>query len=416
MDFPKSIIIRSGFLLLLGLFSFAILFTTYQNSQSARELADQSLLNTATALSAAARSALTSQNGKDEVEELRNILSDRVVAYALIADSDGVILYHTNERLVGTRVEGMEGKIARIVNGRGRWITLGTGVSAYAFNSLYRFPDGKQKVLRLVLHTHSAERIISRANRQWWVVIAILLLLWTFGLLLDRIFIRQVRLEEEMEREKQLGLIGQMSSVLAHEIRNALGGVKGYVQYLDEKTAPSDQRKGIFALVLQGTDRIESLVGEMLVFSKKEEYRRDIIPLEPLLKEAAFSFAGSWPGKVVWKETAGNVRADGEKLLRALVNVLRNAIEAVEEDSGNIAIEVKRKGRWMFICIEDDGHGLLPEAETKLFTPFFTTKASGTGLGLAIAKKLVEGMGGKITLRNRAEKQGAIVEIQLVSA
>jgi hypothetical protein len=129
LRFPRSLIVRLGFLFILVLFSGAILYTTYQNSLHARALADQSLRNTALALSAAAESALTAR-GRDTVEELRNILSDRVVAYALIADGDGVILYHTNERLVGSKMQDTPLKIDDIAAGKGEWIKLGTGMSA----------------------------------------------------------------------------------------------------------------------------------------------------------------------------------------------------------------------------------------------------------------------------------------------
>jgi signal transduction histidine kinase len=411
MRLPKYFIFRIGLLLILFLFSFALLYTTYQNSLNARALADQSLQNTALALSVAAEGALAAGGG-NATGELRNVLADRVVAYALIADGRGVILYHTNERLTGAKATDLPANMDDIARGKGEWVTLGTGMSAYAFHSLYQLPDGEKKVLRLVLHTQSAELIISRADRQWWVVAGILPLLWIFGILLDRIFIRQTHLEEEIEREKQLSMIGQMSAVLAHEIRNALVGVKGYVQYLDEKTPADDRRKGIFALVLQGTDRIESLVKEMLVFAKKEDYQLGTVELAPLLEEAAASsYFGA--GEVQWGKVSGAVLADREKLLRVLVNIIRNATEAAGGRRDRVHIEVRSGGKWNSILIEDEGEGLSPEAENLIFTPFFTTKMSGTGLGLTIAKKLVEGMGGKITLGNRVDKRGAVVTIQI---
>ncbi|MDZ4165010.1 MAG: ATP-binding protein [Smithellaceae bacterium] len=407
-----SLVVRMGLLALLTIFSLAILYTTFQNSLNARRLAEQALESKALALSAAAENALTAR-GRDTAGELRAILSDRVVAYALIAGRDGGIIYHSNERLAGTKLAAGEWIAGDISPGLGRRIILGTGAPAYAFHALCHLPTGEEKILRLVLHTQAEDLIISQADRQWWIVGGILLLLWTLGILLERIFIRQVRLEETLEREKQLGLIGQMSAVLAHEIRNALGSVKGYVQYLDEKTPPSDSRKGIFRLVLQGTDRIESLVGDLLRFSKKEEYGRESVPLKPLLLEALSSVTDAWPGGVEWGETGGAVRADREKLLGILVNGLRNALEAMGPDQGRLRIAVEPKGRWALIHIEDDGPGISPEAAAEAFTPFYTTKATGTGLGLAYAEKLTEGMGGKISLGNRPGKKGAVLTIQL---
>jgi len=406
-------ILRISLAFFLLLSSAAILYTTARNYQSAQSLADQSLESTALALSSSAEGALRA-GGSEAEAEIREIFSDRVVAYALIADERGRILFHTNPRRVGSILsEEEKGPLwgSRITSGRR--IILGTGLPAYEFSYSLHQADGGTEWLRLVLHTTPADRIVSDARRMWWVGTAVLLLLWTVGVFFERIFTRSLRLRAELEEKRQLALIGQMTAVLAHEIRNALGSVKGYAQWVDEKLEPPDPKKTGLAGVLRGAERIESLVRELLLFSRDETFKLEKLDPIPLLTDALQSAVSSWGGKVeLEKETGTLVKADGEKLRRVFLNGIQNAIQAMGEE-GTLRVSVRRDGRWVKVRMEDTGPGI-PEAETpRLFTPFHTTKTDGTGLGLAYSKKVVEGMGGRISLQNRDQKRGAVLSIQL---
>ncbi len=106
------------------------------------------------------------------------------------------------------------------------------------------------------------------------------------------------------------------------------------------------------------------------------------------------------------------MKADREKLYRALVNGVRNASEAMGED-GTMRILAARDGRWAELRIEDTGPGLSADAASRIFTPFYTTKADGTGLGLAYADKVVRGMDGSVELKNRKGSRGAVLAIRL---
>ena len=407
--------LRIGLASFLILSSLVILYTTAKSTQSARSLADQALGNTALALSASAESALRAGISATS-DEIREIFSDRVVAYALIADKKGQILFHTNPRLVGSLL-AEESFLHQwpSVTASGRRIVLGTGLPAYEFNFVLHSPDGAEELLRLVLHTTPADRIVSDARRMWWVGTGVLLLLWTVGILFERVLTRSLRLRAELEEKRQLALIGQMTAVLAHEIRNALGSINGYAQWVDEKLEPPDPKKAGLAAVLRGTERIESLVQELLLFSRDETFKLERLDPVPLLHEAAQSAASSWGGKVELEKEPGTlVKADKEKLRRVFVNGVQNAIQAMGEE-GTLRVSVGRDGRWVQVVMEDTGPGV-PEGEIpRLFTPFHTTKTDGTGLGLAYSKKVVEGMGGRISLRNRDQERGAVLSIQLPS-
>lgn len=413
MRYYLSSIIRAGLFLLLALLSVVMIYTTHQNSLAVQSLARTSLESTALALSMAAENALR-RSGTGRETEILDILSDRVVAYALIVRHDDTILFHTNPRLVGTKLHDNEVK-QQLAKGNvsSREITLGTGTPAYEFNFTLHHPDGSEELLRLTLHTSQADLIVSRAERMWWLVGIMLILLWTAGLLLERTATRYIRLQAQQEEQKRLTLIGQMTAVLAHEIRNALASIKGYAQWVNGKTAETEPSKPAMGAILRGTSRIEFLVNEILLFSKQETYTMEPVGISQLVDEASELGLSGWQGKTeIDIEPGILVMADREKLLRTLVNGMRNAVEAMGGD-GVLHITVSEEGRWVTIQIEDSGHGVTTEDAPRLFSPFYTTKTEGTGLGLAYARKVVEGMGGKIKLENRKNEQGAVLNIKL---
>jgi two-component system sensor histidine kinase HydH len=407
-------IIRAVLFLLLVFFSFAMIYSTHQNTQTARSLARTSLESMALALSTAAENVLRKSSTDRGETEIRNILSDRVIAYALIASQDGTILFHTNNKLVGTKLPDDDvNRHLAAGSATSRQITLGTGIPAYEFNFTLHQPNGREELLRLILHTAEADLIIARAERMWWFIGISLLLIWTAGFMLERVATRYIRLQTLLEEQKRLTLIGQMAAVLAHEIRNALVGIKGYAQWINEKPQESLSFKNAIEAILQGTGRIESLVNDLLIFSRQEQYEVEPVDLKDLIDEAAGSGLTGWRGKTEMEIGPGTfVKADREKLYRTLVNGMRNAVEAMAGE-GTLRIALSLEGHLVTLRIEDTGPGI-PETEVhRLFTPFYTTKTEGTGLGLAYSKKVVEGMKGKIELENRKDKRGAVLSIIL---
>jgi signal transduction histidine kinase len=405
-------VLRILLLAFLAVSSSAILYATVMNERTVESLADRSLESTALALSTATESALRAAGGGTD-SEVQGILSDRVVAYALIAEGDGAIRFHTNPRMTGTRLPEDPGGWLRTGRPSGRRVVLGTGLPAYEYDFILHPLDGGPELLRIVLHTTPADRILAGTRRMRWTVGAVLLLLWTVGVALERVVSRQFRLQEEAERRERLALIGQMTATLAHEIRNALGSVKGYTQWVSEKVDPSDPRKAGLESALQAAGRIESLVNELLLFSRQETYATAPVSVLDIVRDTVTAESAGWAGRVeISIEPGACAVADPEKLGRVLRNAVRNAIEAMGPE-GTLQVEGGMGGRWAEIRVVDTGPGI-PGAELpKLFTPFHTTKADGTGLGLAYSKKAIEGMGGRIGIRNRDEGNGAVLWVRL---
>jgi signal transduction histidine kinase len=406
------LILRATLLFFLLLSSVAILYATVTNERTVESLADLSLESTALSLSTATESALRAGVGGTD-REVQGILSDRVVAYALIAGKDGVIRFHTNPQMTGTRLPKDPGAWLGTGQPTGRRVLLGTGLPAYEYDYILHPLDGGPELLRIVLHTTPADRILAGTKRMRWTVAAVLLLLWTVGVALERTASRQFRLQAETERRERLALIGQMTATLAHEIRNALGSVKGYTQWVSEKVDPSDPRRAGLESALRAAGRIESLVNELLLFSRQEAYETAPVSVRDLVRDTVTAESAGWAGKVeVSVESGACAVADPEKLGRVLRNAVRNAIEAMGRE-GILRVEAGMDGRWAEIRVEDTGPGIPGEELPKLFTPFHTTKTDGTGLGLAYSKKAVEGMGGRIGIRNRGGGRGALLWIRL---
>jgi signal transduction histidine kinase len=407
------IALRAVMLLLLLSSSAAVLYVTYRNARNSDTLAVSSLESTALGLSSSAERSLRA-SGKGSAGEIREILSDRVVAYALIAKRDGTILFHTNPRMAGSRLSdtGLRNWLRSGV-GYGRRVTLGTGLPAFEYNYILHRPDGTPELLRIVLHTAAADRITSDARKMWWTVAGVLALLWAAGILLERLFTRQLRLAAEVERRERLSLIGQMTASLAHEIRNALGSIKGFAQLAEEKKEKPDAGNGAVPALLRGVARIETLVDDLLLFAREEEYDTSLVEIEPLVREAMEVDAPRWGGAVELSIPPGiRARADRDKLSRVLSNGIRNAVQSMG-DTGTLRISAEEVQGRVAIRIEDAGPGIPEAARSRLFTPFHTTKTDGTGLGLAYSKKVVEGMGGRIDLSNREYGKGAVLSIRL---
>lgn len=418
MDLIKHVRPHTIAVLLLFIFltvtSVVIIYATGQNSATVKNLALQSLSATAFSLSSPAESLLREERGASD-RELREIFADRVVAYALIAGKDGVIQFHTNPGLIGKRLE--DAIFERLFMSKktvGRMIQLQTGQPAYEYNYLFPGHDGKPRLLRLVLHTVFTDQIVSQAQRMWWVVGIILFLLWGLAFFVLIILVRYIRIQEDFQRRENVAMIGQMTGVLAHEIKNALAGVRGYTQWVEEKMEDSDPRKTGITMALQGTERIESLVNDLLLFSREEHYV--IVPVDPVeLVNMALSSMPPWEGNVeIHGEARVIVKADKEKLLRVVLNGVQNAIQAMGTE-GSLHISLRKDSYWGFIEIHDTGPGIDESHFPNLFIPFYTTKTNGTGLGLAYSRKVIEGMGGRINLSNRHDKAGAVLTICLLA-
>jgi two-component system, NtrC family, sensor histidine kinase HydH len=404
---PRVVAVVLAVLLLFA--SAAMVYVATENDVMLESLSSQSIENTALSISAAAETSLRLTGSH---RKMAQVFSDRVVAYAFITDATGTILFHTNPRLVGSKFPGAPLTARERAKNSGRRITLGTGTPAFEFQYVIHSTTGTEEMLWLVLHTGQADAIVSSGRRIWWVVAFLLAATWTAGVLLWFLLSRYLRLQADVEQKNRMALVGQMTAVLAHEIRNALGGVKGYAQWVEEKASEPDAVREGTSFVVKGAERVENLVSELLLFSREETYEIGNFDLVSLIAETIPLALSGWSGALITElGKPKTVSGDREKVQRVLINVFHNALQAMGE-SGTLHVSLLDAGKQARVVVRDSGPGINADLLPRLFTPFFTTKTDGTGLGLAYCRKVMGVMGGAVALTNSAGG-GAVATITL---
>jgi two-component system sensor histidine kinase HydH len=219
------------------------------------------------------------------------------------------------------------------------------------------------------------------------------------ALLLAGLYVRQRdRADAAMLKEEQsrrLVALGQMSAVLAHELRNPLASLKGHAQLLERALPEGEARREKAERVVAEAVRIERLVTDLLSFVRTgalDRKRGDVVALV----RAVADERGNGRAQVA---APAQLQAsfDAERLRQVLVNLVDNAVQAGE---GAIEVTVAPSGGGVEISVRDHGAGIRDEDLPRLFEPFYTTRTQGTGLGLAIAKQIVELHGGSISVSN----------------
>lgn len=206
--------------------------------------------------------------------------------------------------------------------------------------------------------------------------------------------------EGRAKRAEHLAKLGTLAASVAHEIRNPLAGISGTVQVVQSTLPPDDKRAVALQKVLEQITRLGVLVGDLLSFSRPIQVTLRTVDLV-LVAQAARS--GEPETTVV--EGAGKAQADAALLTQVILNLVQNATQA---GAANVRVIVDGER----LRVVDDGPGIADDLKEKIFEPFFTTKTRGTGLGLPIARKMVEGMGGTLTLC-KSPTGGAGFEVSL---
>lgn len=230
---------------------------------------------------------------------------------------------------------------------------------------------------------------------------------------------RERRLEAEALRQSRLAAMGEMAAMLAHEVRNPLGAMELFTGLLlqDLREQPESQR--LAQQVARGIVDLNHLVSNLLEFTRTHEARRSLVDTCALVEDALRYTADLRAASGVTLERSYAAPlvpavADPELLRPVLLNLIRNAVQAMEA-GGRLTVSATCDGVRTAVAVTDTGCGIPAETREEIFRPFYTTRTRGTGLGLAVARGLVVAMGGTLSVESEVGR-GTTFTVELPGA
>lgn len=213
-------------------------------------------------------------------------------------------------------------------------------------------------------------------------------------------------------------MIGELAASMAHEIRNPLTSIRGFLQLLQGKFEPEAIEQEYFAIMFNELDKINEILREFLSLAKPSQPQLKIVNITQLLEEALLlAEQEALMNEVTLQRNLYNnlplLFLDTVQIKQVVLNILINAIQAAGP-GGQVVVTCRldETGRSILISIRDNGPGIDKNILPHIFEPFFTTKPTGTGLGLTISLQIIEEHGGKIVVHTEAG-QGTTFNIYL---
>jgi two-component system, sporulation sensor kinase E len=217
-----------------------------------------------------------------------------------------------------------------------------------------------------------------------------------------------------MIMSEKLSVIGHLAAAVAHEIRNPLTSLKGFVQLMDMTQEVNPLHSDI---MLKEIDRINIISSELLVLGKKQDVAFCRIDLADSLQQvftlmkAETNLNNIEMGLRIKTAEPIYIMADSIELKQLVINIVKNSIEAIE-DNGEIDISLQIIDGHAVVSVSDNGMGMGPERLERIGEPFYSTKEKGSGIGLAICRKIVHRLHGEMDFESEINK-GTTVTIRI---
>ncbi|MPQ25442.1 ATP-binding protein [Bacillus paralicheniformis] len=224
----------------------------------------------------------------------------------------------------------------------------------------------------------------------------------------------QKRSEKMLMKSEMLSAVGQLAAGIAHEIRNPLTSLKGFLQLMIQS---KKYQKDYAEVMMSEFIRLEAIINEFLVLAKTKSTTFDPVQVNSIVEDVCMVLESQavLNNVRIEKQLSGDIPeilAVSNELKQVFLNILKNAIEAMEDAEGFITIRSYFEKDSVFITFEDQGKGISKDVLEKLGEPFYTTKEKGTGLGLMVTFKIIENHGGSIHFESE-EGKGTTVKLKL---
>ena len=235
------------------------------------------------------------------------------------------------------------------------------------------------------------------------------------------------RLQHQLQQAQKMEAIGTLAGGIAHDFNNILSAILGYTEMILLELEPDHAISGNLKQVVKAGNRAKDLVNQILAFSRQSPQNIHLIKIQPIVKESLGLLRASLPKNIKIESSIesdlGGISADPTQIYQMLMNLCTNAAHAMEKEGDLLRIDLKnvevgpddmvpypdlQPGSYVMLTVEDNGHGIDPSIQDRIFDPYFTTKApgKGTGMGLSVVHGIVKSHGGAISLTS-APRQGS---------
>lgn len=249
------------------------------------------------------------------------------------------------------------------------------------------------------------------------VSIVILTLLLTLSIYLIEYMRSTAVLRLELVKAEKLSIVSELAASVAHEVRNPLTVVRGFVQLIGNSTDSTDsQRKEYMNIVLAELDRAQSIITDYLGMAGQQQIQKEKMNLTNTLHDITMLMTSYANFKTVrfHCEIEKNlyVFGDRSKLKQVFINIIKNSIEAVPSINGIVTIKAEVKEENIYIKIADNGVGMTKEQIERLGEPYYSLKENGTGLGLTVTYSIINSHGGSVKYSSELNK-GTVAVVRL---
>ncbi|WP_274362911.1 sensor histidine kinase [Paenibacillus thermotolerans] len=236
------------------------------------------------------------------------------------------------------------------------------------------------------------------------------------SVLLMETYLNTAKMRNNIIQSEKLNVVSQLAASVAHEVRNPLTVVRGFLQLIGQ--SPTNEKNADFIkTAITELDRAEEIIGDYLNLAKPQLEKIEVMnTLEELQKIADLmaSYASMRGVGLLLSCDNPSLYISGEKakFAQGMINIIKNSIEATSSVGGVVKMEAFREARHVIIKVIDYGHGMAKEELKRLGTPFYSTKSKGTGLGLMVTFQIIRAMEGKIEYSSE-KNAGTTVTITL---
>jgi two-component system, sporulation sensor kinase E len=216
-------------------------------------------------------------------------------------------------------------------------------------------------------------------------------------------------LTEQLIRADRLAAMGELTAGVAHEVRNPLGIIRASVQLMEDRTADPDRAHEAATVIKQEIDRLDKVIKALLDFGRPSTPTMMRVDVNDVLSEVVlftrkFASRGNVEIEEVLDPEVPLVTADPDQLKQVFVNLISNAVQAMEGEGGSLIVTTGFDDGFVFVRFVDTGPGIDPDSLGKVFDPFYSTRDAGTGLGLTIVHRIVDEHDGHIEVASDPEK------------